>query len=53
MIIRYRNTLQDYADRRKKLGKHDDGRESVLQLMKGLIVVMSALFVLWLFLGAA
>lgn len=52
MIIRYRTTLQDYTDRRKKLGKHDDGRGSVLQLMKGLIVVTAALFVLWLFLGA-
>lgn len=52
MIIRYRHTLQDYTDRRKKLGKHDDGRESVLQLMKGLIVVTAALFVLLLFLGA-
>jgi len=53
MIIRHRNTLIDYADRRKKLRPHDDGQESIVELMKGLIVVMSALFVLWLFLGAA
>ena len=48
-----RRLLRDYADRRKKLRPHDDGRESVVELMKGLIVVTAALFVLWLFLGAA
>jgi hypothetical protein len=53
MILRYRNTLQDFTDRRKKLRPHDDGRETVFQLMKGLIVVTASLFILWLFLGAA
>ena len=48
-----RRTLQDYADRRRKIRPHDDGQESVVELMKGLIVVAAALFVLWLFLGAA
>jgi hypothetical protein len=45
--------IVDHADRRKKLRPHDDGRETVFQLMKGLIVVTASLFVLWLFLGAA
>lgn len=52
MIIRYRNTLQDFTDRRKKLRPHDDGRESVVELMKGFIVVTVSVFILWLFLGA-
>jgi len=52
MIIRYRTTLQDYADRRKKLGKHDDGMDVVEKLMQGLVVVCFALLVLWLALGA-
>jgi len=49
-IIRYRRTLQDYADRRAKLG-HDD--DVVEKLMQGLVVVCFALLVLWLALGAA
>ena len=54
MIIRYRTTLQDYADRRKKLHKHDDGlHDTVEALMQGLVVVCFALLVLWLALGAA
>jgi len=53
MIIKYRNTLQDYADRRKKLHKHDDGENITEKMAKGLIVVYFALLVLWLFLGAA
>ena len=53
MIIRYRTTLQDYMDRRKKLRPHDDGCESVVELAKGFIVVTASVFVLWLFLGAA
>jgi len=52
MIIRYRTTLQDYADRRKKLHKHDDGMDVVEKLMQGLVVVCFALLVLWLALGA-
>lgn len=53
MIIRHRHTLQDYADRRKKLGKHDDGKNITEKMAKGLIVVYFALIVLWVFLGAA
>jgi len=53
MIIRYRTTLQDYADRRKKLRPHDDGMDVVEKLMQGLVVVCFALLVLWLALGAA
>ena len=53
MIIRYRNTLQDYADRRKKLRPHDDGMSHIVELAKGFIVVTAAVFILWLFLGAA
>jgi len=52
MIIRHRNTLIDYADRRKKLHKHDDGMDVVEKLMQGLVVVCFALLVLWLALGA-
>lgn len=51
--INDRRILTDYADRRKKLRPHDDGQETIVELMKGLIVVISALFVLWLFLGGA
>ena len=51
--INDRRTLQDYADRRKKLRPHDDGCESVVELAKGFIVVTAAVFILWLFLGAA
>lgn len=47
-----RRLLKDYADRRKKLGKHDDGENITEKMAKGLIVVYFALFVLWLFLGA-
>jgi lipid-binding SYLF domain-containing protein len=53
MIIRYRNTLQDYMDRRKKLRPRDDGQNDVVELAKGFIVVTAAVFALWLFLGAA
>lgn len=53
MIIRHRNTLIDYADRRKKLHKHDDGMDVVEKLMQGLVVVCFALLVLWLALGSA
>jgi len=54
MIIRYRTTLQDYADRRKKLGKHDDGiSDTVEALMQGLVVVAFGLLILWIALGAA
>jgi len=53
MIIRYRNTLQDFTDRRRKLRPHDDGRECIVELMKGAIVVTASVFVLWLALGAA
>lgn len=53
MIIRHRNTLIDYADRRKKLRPHDDGMDVVEKLMQGLVVVCFALLVLWLALGAA
>ncbi len=49
MIIR----LQDYADRRKKLRPHDDGQHEIVELAKGFIVVTAAVFILWLFLGAA
>lgn len=48
-----RRTLQDYADRRKKLRPHDDGRSEIVELAKGFIVVTASVFVLWLFLGAA
>jgi len=49
MIIRYRHTLQDYADRRKKLHKHDDGmNDTVEALMQGLVVVAFGLVILWL-----
>lgn len=51
--INDRRTLQDYADRRKKLRPHDDGQREIVELAKGFIVVTSAVFVLWLFLGAA
>jgi hypothetical protein len=53
MILRYKNTLQDFTDRRRKLRPHDDGRECIVELMKGAIVVTASVFVLWLFLGAA
>lgn len=54
MIIRYRTTLQDYADRRKKLGKHDDGlHDTVEALMQGLVVIAAGLLILWIALGAA
>ena len=48
-----RRTLQDYADRRKKLRPHDDGRSEIVELAKGFIVVTASVFVLWLFLGTA
>ena len=51
--IHDRQILRDYADRRKKLHKHDDGMEVVEKLMQGLVVVCFALLVLWLALGAA
>lgn len=50
MIIRYRTTLQDYMDRRKKLRPHDDGQREIVELAKGFIVVTAAVFILWLFL---
>jgi hypothetical protein len=46
MILRYRNTLQDFTDRRKKLRPHDDGRECIVELMKGAAVVLVAMLVL-------
>ena len=52
MIIRYRTTLQDYADRRKKLRPHDDGQEVIVKLAQGLIVVAFGLLVIWIALGA-
>lgn len=52
MILRYKNTLQDFTDRRKKLRPHDDGMEVIEKLAKGLIVIAFGLLVLWLALGA-
>jgi hypothetical protein len=48
MILRYRNTLQDFTDRRRKLRPHDNGYAVIIELMKGAIVVLSAVFILWL-----
>jgi hypothetical protein len=53
MIIRYKNTLQDFTDRRKKLKPHDDGRECIVELMKGAAGIALGLLVFWLFLRAA
>ena len=48
-----RMPIVDYADRRKKLRPHDDGRSEIVELAKGFIVVTASVFILWLFLGAA
>jgi hypothetical protein len=38
--------IVDHADRRKKLRPHDDGRECIVELMKGAAVVLVAMLVL-------
>lgn len=48
-----RMPIVDHADRRKKLRPRDDGQREIVELAKGFIVVTAAVFVLWLFLGAA